>query len=320
MAREKVACVGIALRTAAGVAVAALVFGGCGLGSSQLGAAAFVDGTEISVDQVHDQLVTVLTKEGQQTRAQLAADRQLDDLSRKIITVRIRHQLLDIAARQAGLTVDQARVDGLINDAGGAEAASKGTIFDAGAYRERTMDRLLMVELGRAALRNSAVTVDYTTADTRAAAKQRVQELSEAGSKGARQMIDADVRAGKEAELGKRVVAADDPIFATTPAFGVAEGMVVAFQLDDTKPWLIMVVKNRADRGVAASDHAPQIDQIDSTVLEAIGLRQLAGVGKDVAVRLSPRYGVWDPVSLQVVANENETSGFLAPLRATPRA
>ncbi|MGH3788190.1 MAG: SurA N-terminal domain-containing protein [Pseudonocardiaceae bacterium] len=310
---------GTVLRAAAGVAVAALLIGGCGSGPSQLGAAAFVDGAEIPVGQVRDQLVTVLTKEGPQARAQLTAGRQLDDLSRKIVTLRIRHQLLDIAARRAGLTVDQARVEQLITEVGGAEAGSKGTIFDADAYRERTRDRLLMAELGRAALRNSAVTVDYTTADTRTTAKRRVEELSEAGSKGARQLIDADVRAGKDAELGKRVVAADDPIFATTPAFGVAEGTVVAFQLDDTKPWLIMVVKNRADRGVQASDHAPELEQIDPAVLEAVGLRQLAQVGEDVGVRLSPRYGVWDPVSLQVVANENETSGFLAPLRAAPR-
>jgi hypothetical protein len=174
-----------------------------------------------------------------------------------------------------------------------------------------------MAALGRAALHSSAVTVDYTTADTRTAAKQRVEQLSQAGSKAARQSIDADVRAGKDAELGKRVVAADDPVFATTPAFGVAEGTVVAFQLEDTKPWVIMVVKNRTTRGVQPSDHAPQIDLIDPAVLEAIGLRQLALVGEDVGVRLSPRYGVWDPVSLQVVSDENETGGFVAPLRAT---
>jgi hypothetical protein len=36
-------------------------------------------------------------------------------------------------------------------------------------------------------------------------------------------------------------------------------------------------------------------------------------------VRLNPRYGVWDPVSLQVVSDENETGGFVAPLRATAR-
>lgn len=297
-----------------------LLIGGCGFGSSQLGAAAFVDGTEIPLEQVHGQLMTVLAKEDPQVRAQLEAGHQLDDVSRKIVTVRIRHQLLEIAARRAGLTVDQAQVNRLIKEVGGAEAASKGTIFDAAGYRQRARDELLMAALGRAALRNSAVTVDYTTADTRTAAKRRVEELSQAGSKRARQSIDADVRAGKDAELGKRIVAADDPIFATTPAFGVAEGTVVAFQLEDTKPWVIMVVKNRTDRGAQPSDHAPHIDQIDPAVLEAVGLRQLAQVGEELGVRLSPRYGVWDPVNLQVVSDENETGGFVAPLRAAPRA
>ncbi|MGH3869330.1 MAG: hypothetical protein ACRDQ4_25135 [Pseudonocardiaceae bacterium] len=307
------------LRTAAGVAAVVALVGGCGFGASQLDAAAFVGTTKIPLGQVHGQLVAVLAKEDPQVRAQLAAGHRLADVSRNILTARIRHQLLEIAARRAGLTVDQARVNRLIKEAGGAEAAAKGTIFDANSYRQRAKDKLLMAALGRVTLRNSAVTVDYTTADTRTAAQQRVKELSQAGSKRARQSIDADVRAGKDAELGKRIVAADDPIFATTPAFGVDEGTVVAFQLEDNTPWVIMVVKNRTNRGAQSSDHAPPIDKIDPAVLEAIGFRQLGPVAQELGVRLSPRYGVWDPVNLQVVSDANETSGFLAPLRVAPR-
>ncbi|MDQ4011513.1 MAG: SurA N-terminal domain-containing protein [Actinomycetota bacterium] len=310
---------GVALRAVVGIMVGALWIGGCSSGPSQVGAAAFVNGTEIPVEQVQSQLTTVLAKEGAEARAQLAAAHQLDDLSRKIITVRIRHELTAITARRAGVTVDQTQVNRLIDGVGGAQGASKGTIFDADGYRQRAVDKLLMAQLGLRALRNSAVTVDYTTADTRTAAKAKVDELSRAGAKRARQLIDDDVRAGKEAVIGKRIVAADDPIFATTPAFGVAEGTVVAFQLADTMPWLIMVIKNRANRGVQPSDNAPALEQIDPAVLEAIGLRQLAQVGQEVGVRLSPRYGIWDPVSVQAVANENETAGFLAPLRAAPR-
>ncbi|MGH3898709.1 MAG: SurA N-terminal domain-containing protein [Pseudonocardiaceae bacterium] len=308
----------VAVRAIVGALVGTLLIG-CGSGPSQVGAAAFVNGTEISLKQVQSQLTTVLVKEGVQTRAQLIAEHQLDDLSRKIVTVQIRHELTAIAARRAGLTVDQAQVDRLIGGVGGAAAASKGTVFDADTYRQRAVDKLLMAQLGRRALRTGAVTVDYTTADTRTAAKARVEELAQAGPKRARQLIDADVRAGKDAVIGKRIVAADDPIFATTPAFGVAEGTVVAFQLTDTKPWLIMVIKNRTDRGIQPSDNAPVLDQIDPAVLEAIGLRQLAQVGQEVGVRLTPRYGIWDPVSVQAVANENETGGFLAPLRAAAR-
>jgi hypothetical protein len=324
--REKVASVQSVLRAICatrpaalgivGVVATGLLVGGCG--SSRIGVAAFVDGTQISQNQVHQQLVNVLGKEGPQARAELVAGHQLDDVTRKIVTLRIRHQLLDIAARRAGVTVDQGQVNRLISEVGGAQAASKGTIYDANSYRERARDKLLMVALGRFALRNSAVTVDYTTADTRTAAKKRLDELSQAGSKRARQLIDADVRAGRDAELGKRIVAADDPIFATTPVFGVAENTVVAFQLEDTKPWVIMVVKNRADRGVQPSEHAPPMDQIEPAILEAIGLRQLARVADEVGVRLSPRYGMWDPVTLQVVSDENENGGFEAPLRAVP--
>jgi hypothetical protein len=310
----------VAVGATVGTVVWALVIGGCSAGPSQLRAAAIVGDTEVPRKQVQDQLATVLAKEGAQTRAELAATHQLDDLSRKIVSLKVRHELLTVAARQAGLTVDQARADRLITEVGGAEAASKGTIFDADAYRQRAGDKLLMAQLGSIALRDSAITVDYTTADTRIAAKARLEELAQAGPKQARQLIDADVRAGKEAVIGKRIVAADDPIFATTPAFGVADGMVVAFQLADTKPWLIMVVKNRTDRGVRPSDNAPKPDQIEPAVLEAIGLQQLAQVGADVGVLLNPRYGVWDPVGLQVVTNENETNGFVAPLRAIPRA
>ncbi|MGH3753094.1 MAG: SurA N-terminal domain-containing protein [Pseudonocardiaceae bacterium] len=309
-----------ARRAAFGIVVGALLIGGCGAGPSQVGAAAFVNGAEIPVKQVQGQLTAVLAREGAQARAQLAADHRLDDLSRQILTLKIRHELLTVAARRAGVTVDQAQVDRLISGVGGAEAAAKGTIFDANAYRQRAGDKVLMSQLGRVALGSSAVTVDYTTAGTRTAAKARLEELAQAGPKRARQLIDADVRSGKDAEIGKRIVAADDPIFAATPAFGLAQGNVVAFQLDDTKPWLIMVIKNRADRGARPSDQAPGLDQIDPAVLEAIGLRQLAQVGQDVGVRLSPRYGIWDPVSLEVVATENDTAGFVAPLRAGPPA
>ncbi len=309
-----------ARRAALGIVAGALLIGGCGAGPSQVGAAAIVDGTEIPLKQVQGQLATVLAREGPQTRAQLAAAHQLDDVSRQIATLKIRQQLSAIAAGRSGLTVDQDRVDRLVSEVGGAETAAKGTIFDADAYRRRTADKLLMAQLGRTALHNSAVTIDYTTAGTRAAAKARVEELAQAGPTRARQLIDADVRAGKDAAIGKRIVAADDPLFAASPAFGVAQGTVVAFQLTDTKPWLIVVLTNRTDRGVQPSAHAPKLEQLDPALLEAIGLRQLSQIAEEVGVRLNPRYGMWDPVSLQVVADQNETSGFLAPLRAAPRA
>jgi len=108
-------------------------------------------------------------------------------------------------------------------------------------------------------------------------------------------------------------------IFAASPAFGVAPGNVVAFQLADNQPWLITVIRNRTE-GVEPSGQAPRPDQIDPAVLEAVGLRQLARVAQDRGVRISPRYGMWDQVNLKAVPTKDEMGGFVAALGTAPRA
>jgi hypothetical protein len=298
------------------LAVAVLV-GGCGhSGPSQPGAAAIIDGTTVSVEQVQSQLDMVLNKEGAQVRAQLVAGHQLDDLSRQIVTLLVRHELMQLAARRAGLSVDAQQVSNQLYEVGGPAVASRGTVWDEQGYREHARDQVLAAQLGRKTL-DTAVTFDYTTAATRSAAIHRAEQLAAAGPRRARELISADVAAKKDAAISKRVVAGDDPIFAASPAFGVAEDTVVAFQLADNQPWLIIVVRNRAE-GAEPSDQAPDPNKIDPTLLEAIGLRQLARVAAEVGVRLNPRYGVWDPVNLKAVAARDEIGGFVGPLSAVP--
>ncbi|MCA1673603.1 MAG: SurA N-terminal domain-containing protein, partial [Actinobacteria bacterium] len=303
--RAAICAVGRARWAAAATLVVALVVAGCGgSGPSQPGAAAIVGGADISVNQVQDQLYMVLRKEGDQVRAQLVAGRQLDDLSRQIVTLQIRHELIEIAAKRAGLSVNSQQVSKLLYDLGGLDVASKGTIWDAEGFREHARDQLLMTQLGRKTLR-TAVTFDYTSATTRQAAFERADQLAKAGSRQARELIKADADASRQAAVNQRVVAGDDPIFAASPAFGVDPGTAVAFQLSDTEPWLIAVIRNRTE-GARPSAQAPDPDEIDPGLLEAIGLRQLAQLSKEVGIRLSPRYGVWDPVNLKAVADENE--------------
>ncbi|MGH3906756.1 MAG: SurA N-terminal domain-containing protein [Pseudonocardiaceae bacterium] len=317
--RSVIRAVGRARWAVAGTLAVAVLLGGCGgSGLGQAGTAAFVGGAEISVDQVKGQLDTVLAKEGDQVRAQLVEGRQLDDVSRQIVTLLIRHELVEVAAKRAGLVVDSQQVSKLLYDLGGLDVASKGTIWDEEGFRKQARDQLLMVELGRKTLR-TAVTFDYTTAATRGDALQRAEELAAAGPQRARELISADVEADKEAAVSKRVVGGDDPIFAATPAFGVDEDTVVAFQLADTEPWLIAVIKNRTE-GAEPSDQAPDPEEIDPSVLQAIGLRQLAQVANDAGIQLNPRYGVWDQVNLKAVADKNEVAGFVGPLGDPPKA
>lgn len=316
--RSVICPIGRVRRVVVGALAAVLLVGGCSnAGPSQVGAAAIVGTTGIPVERVQSRLDTVLTKEGDQTRAQLVAGRQLDDLSRQIVTLFIRHELIQLAARREHVSVTSQQVSQLLYELGGPEEASKGTIWDAEGFRQQAGDRLLAVELGRRAL-SSAVTFDYTTAATRSAAIQRAQQLVAAGPRAARELIDADAEAGNDATVNKRVVAGDDPIFASSPAFGVARGSVVAFQLADTQPWLIMVIRNHTDQAKPSAG-APDPGQIDPDVLEAIGLRQVARLTENTNLRLNPRYGVWDVINMAAVPSEDETVGFVAPLDTHPQ-
>lgn len=313
------------LRTGPGavLAVAALALGlvaGCGTGPSQVGAAAIVDDRVVALDQVQQQLSRVLAKEGPEAKAQLKAGGQLDDVSRQIVSLEIQHELLTIAAQREGLEVDESQVTRLIEELGGAQAASRGTVYTAGNFRERARDQLLAVELGRKYLPRLAVTIDYTTVNTRTAAQQRTRELAAAGAAGARELIRADVERGAAAALDQRIVAARNPSFASAPPFGVSEGTVVAFPSEtQAGSWLVTVVTGRS-----TSDGDPPpgagTEGLERSLLAAVGLRQLAMTADRVGVRLNPRFGVWDPVSLQAVPNASETTGFVASLREAPAA
>lgn len=313
------------LRTRPGavLAVAALALGllaGCGTGPSQVGAAAIVGDRTVPLDQVQQQLNTVLAKEGPEAKAQLVAGNQLDDVSRQIVSLEVQHELLTIAAQREQLSVDPQQVTSLIDGLGGAEAAARGTIYTAGDFRERARDQLLAVELGRKYLPRLAVTVDYTTANTRAAAQQRVAQLASAGAADAREQIRADTERGGAAALDQRIVAAQNPSFASAPVFGVQEGTVVAFPSDQQAgSWLVMVVTSRSATD-GDSQPADEIEGLDESLLAAAGLRQLAITAERTGVRLNPRYGVWDRVSLQAVPNADETTGFIESLREAPAA
>ncbi len=301
----------------AAAALALAVLAGCGTGPSQVGAAAIVGDRAVPLDEVQQQLNTVLSKEGPEAKAQLKAGNQLDDVSRQIVSLEVQHELLTIMAQRERLSVDAQQVTSLIDELGGAEAASQGTIYTAGDFRARARDQLLAVELGREYLPRLAVTVDYTTVGTRAAAEQRVAQLAAAGAAGAREQIRADIESGGAAALDQRIVAARNPSFASAPIFGVQQGTVVAFPSDQQAgSWLVMVVTSRSTTG--GSQRAGEVEGLDESLLAAAGLRQLAITAERVGVRLNPRYGVWDRVSLQAVPNADETTGFIEPLREAP--
>ena len=57
-------------------------------------------------------------------------------------------------------------------------------------------------------------------------------------------------------------------------------------------------------------------DRLDPASLELIGLRLLQPLAEELGVQVNPRYGVWDPLAMRVVPEDEATGMILVVNRA----
>lgn len=303
------------------VAATGVLLTACGSGPSQVSSAAIVGDSSVPLAMVQQRLATVLRKEPDAKKIQ--QQHQLDSVSRSIVTLSVRHDLIVKAAQQEGLSVNEAQITQLINQAGGAEQASAGTVYDATTFRERARDQLLLVALARKYVDKLAVTFDYTQASTREAAFAKANQIAAHPDK-AQDIIKSDTAAGVAAGLNERLAATDNLQFATTALFGALPGTVVTFPLDQngaqgTGQWVVALIRQRStDAPATGSSPKVNVDQLDPRLLEAVGIRLLAPIAYQVGVRVNPRYGIWDLAGMSVAPTATETTGLVLSVHNAP--
>lgn len=294
------------LRLLASAVLAGTLLAGCGTGPASVGAAAFVGQDRIPVNEVQSRLRTVLDKEPG-AREKLEQQDQVDELGRRLASDLVRRRLINQAAAEERLHVDQRQVGDVINAAGGAEKASKGQIYTAGDLPEAVRARLLTGELGRKYIDRVSVVYDVTTANNRREAEQKARAMS-AGPQQSRDLVGADHKAGLGAATSQRVRSAEVPdLAASTPVFAAQPGTVLAFELQpQSGQWTVLRVNAREVDPSAPATGAGQ----DEARMQAFGSQLLRVTAQRNGVQLSPRYGVWDPIGLAAVQSPGETTGF----------
>ena len=302
----------------AAIAAAGALLAGCGSGPSQVGAAAIVGDTAIPLEYIQDWFDRVVTN--RERKEQMRAQGQFDDLGRFLVTEAVRHELLGKVIASEGISFNEQqisdKVTDLLDELGGAGQVSENTVYDETTIRQRARDQLFALELGRKYFETTTVTFDYTQADSRSQAQDKARELA-ADPDNARSLIERDFASGQQAGLDQRLVMAEEPqTAAQLPLFGVPEGMVVAFPLGEaTGQWLVALIRARSTTdSPSSSPNATAADQVDPRLMEQIGLRLLAPLAADVGVRLNPRYGVWDQVTLEAVQTAGETQAIVVPV------
>lgn len=295
------------LRLLASIAAAGVLVAGCGSGPSQAGAAAIIGDTRIPVSDVQHWFDAVLQKEPG-LREQLRQQGQMDELARQLASHAVQHELLNRTARAQGVSVDERAVTELVNSMGGPQEGTAGKIYTPENFREAARDQLLAIELGREYLDRLAITFDFTQASTRREAEVKAKRMAQ-GPEQTAELIESDRQEGVPAAAGQRLHAAESVQLAgSTPLFGAPPGTVVAFESEpQSGQWLVARIR---ERNTQAPAPVPAAARTDEQTLRAVGMRMLGITAEEEGVRLSPRYGVWDPVGLATAPNEGETTGF----------
>ncbi len=321
----------------AGLAAAAALLTACSSGPSQVGSALIVGDNSVSVNQVQQELNALLASQPAVQQAQKQG--QLGLYSRNIVTTNARHDLVGKVAAANQVSVTDEEVEQLIAGSGGAAKLAPALATTPANLHGVVKD--LLLEVGLARKNADGLTVQAAVLDekNRATAVTTAQQLAANPAS-----LPALVKAADAAAGGQQAAIADQtfsvagylqsvqqaqqtaqqqgqqaPVQNEGPLFGTPVNTVVIFQISTQAPdWFVALIKARHPNGNATKPVTGSVaDNSDLMTLQQLGVSLMQPDASQAGVRVSPRYGVWDPVGVQVAANQNQ-AGQLFPVANKP--
>ena len=287
---------------------AAAVLTGCGSGPNQAGAAVIVGNSSVSLTDVQARVNDVLGRSD--VMSQLTSQgNTAADIARFVATRQVQHLLLAVAAQRDGIAVTDEQVSSELAKPETTQMLDGDLVFDPAAAREAVRDQLIAEALTTKYLDRLAVTVDVTTASSRADALTKARLLA-AGPVQAAAVLASD---GPNAQRNLQLRAALVPQSAALFLFGTPAGQVVATQTS-TSPdvWTVVRVTKRVTDAPPLGDPAgTSVAQLGEQTLDQIGRRLTQPLAEQLGVRVNPRYGTWDPLFLSVLPPGQEPSVVL---------
>lgn len=294
----------------AGVAVVGALLSACG-GPAQAGSAAIIGDDVLPLEQVQSSVASVLASvpAGQRQPTQDVA------YARAIVTNDVRRALLTRLGSAAGITVPDTDINAFIEQSGGAASLEQSTGLTLDELRRESHDLLLAIALGRRAAPGLVVTADVLTAGSRDDAAARARILAAGGA-----AADALFTGANSAGRGQRFAALNLPADTSssgasstrTVILGTGVGETVAYQPDAQQPATWSVFRVTARRTDATPSDPTAVSKLGQSELVEIGDRLIQPLAESIGVRINPRYGVWDPISLSAVSPDR-TAGVVLP-------
>lgn len=295
-------------RLFAGVAVFGVLVSGCG-GPPQAGSAVIVGDDAVPLGQVQSALTAMLAKVPADQR-QAGQDIAF---ARSIVTNDVLHSLLGRLGSTAGIAVSDTDIDTFLEQQGGAAALEQSTGLDADELRKESHDLLVAIALGRRVAPGLVVTADVVGATSREDAEAKARVLAAGGAASAALFANTGT-----AMRNQQFAALTFPLQSGSAAGGTRSvvlgtdvGDTVAYQPDPQQAaWSVFRVTQRRTDAVPQDPTA--LSKLGEAELLQIGQRTVQPLAESLGVRVNPRYGVWDPISLAVV-QPDQTAGVILP-------
>lgn len=284
--------------------------------------AATVGQTTIGVDEVQSEARWVAANvpeyrsalQGRQKDPQgktINAAEVMAEISRKVLSDDIRHELVTDVARRNHLTADPAKIDEAIEQAGGQQKAATAAGVPPADVRSTVTDQVLTTQLARRAMGTVKVRL------TGGLLPAQGTDTQQAASDLAHKIADDPARA-KELATAARAQPLDNwstmgdaqPLLGT-PVYTAAKGSVVVaqVQVQQTPAWVVALISDRA------TVKAKKTPAVDDQTLEAVGMLMLAPAADRLGVRVNPRFGTWDAASANVVGKPSDAPAQVLPPR-----
>jgi hypothetical protein len=319
------------------VVVGLVVLAGCGTGPSRAGAAAIVGDQVITVEEIQAGLRTAApdlrVAVDQQGAAQGIAPgapippQLLAQQSRRLVTVRVLHDLIAEQSRRSGITVAPQRVDAALARVGGAQGASQGSGFDPATIRELVSDQIAAGDIGRQVFDHLAVTIDYTATPDKASAQALAAQVAADSARAAQLFAAAGAGQGASglslrpgADQGAGLRSSASSVLFGLPANTVAitpnaSSSQASGQDPAQGPWTVIHVRERRLDAPPPGPGVTPASAVPDDTMFGFGLRQLQPLALELGVTVSPRYGTWDPTQLDI-ADSPAAAGVVLPVHS----
>jgi len=291
----------------------------CGTGPNQVNSAVIIGDHVISVDEVQSVVDKVVKEPAARS---LAQQHKLDLVAREAVGQLVVHEVLGDFARREGLKVDQDQLAALraqnpfnqklsANSNMPTEQLVPELVSRARGFEAYANDQLLLVELAKNHLGRDSATYNLVAVQNEDEARTLADQIVANPSQSGALMRAAAKKTQSEPTLNKDTGPNGDGVYLSAPDNSV---FVLPAGQGDTGGGGFSVVHVLSTKTAATVSPDVDLSQIDSSQLPALGSFVLRPTLMENNIRISPRYGVWNDLTMKVVPKaEAEVSGFVVP-------